>query len=377
MKLPSLFQRVSLLSVIWLLLTNGASAEEKQKVVKAPKMPVSTVSTDFSELPEGWLVGLDRAKRLAADTKRDLFLSFAATDWIPPSIDLEDKVFTRTAFVDAASEHFVLVRLDFPRKRHVQSEDLQKTNMKANLDYYVSAYPTIILADYLGRPYAQTGWRSGELNAETYLKHVMTLREKRLARDRSLQAAEQSVGIEKAKHLSAALKSVDPKLVLRFYDPEFRQVLEVDPDNAAGLGSVLFFERKTKLKIKLNGLAEKKQWEEALTELETFSGKFAKSEEQKQEIAFFKLGSLMQLGRHTEVMIVLDRVIAMAPTSNVGKQAKGLKPELAKQIRIIKERERKANPGVKPKVKLSTPKRLKPKADGKGQSPFKARRKSK
>jgi len=115
---------------------------------------LSGVRTDFSDVPEGWLVGLDRAKVEATKANKDLLLNFSASDWIPQSITWEENVFTKQDFIDAALKDFVLVRLDFPRKRNIQSDALRETNEKAAAYYEIRKYPMVVLADSDGRPYA-------------------------------------------------------------------------------------------------------------------------------------------------------------------------------------------------------------------------------
>ncbi|MGY8687383.1 MAG: hypothetical protein ACKVHP_06565, partial [Verrucomicrobiales bacterium] len=257
----------------------------------------------------------------------------------PPSIELEERVFSKKEFAEAASDDFVLVRLDFPRKLYVQSEDLQKKNLEAVALYEVQSYPTVILTDSKGRPYASTGWKDG-LNVESFMKILAELHESRKQRDTHLANAAKAEGAAKVPHLVKAITGHTPGIVLRFYEPEFREICKLDLENAGGLGSVVFHEASLSMRSKLDGLAEKDDWEGAINVLDEFSKAHAKTTRQKQQIEFFKINGLLQLKRVDEVMPFLDRVIAMDPESAVGKKAKSLKPELKKRIDEAKRLEK-------------------------------------
>ena len=330
---PSLFCLITCvaLGTSWPLV-----AEEKPE----PKPPqAGEVRTDFSDVPEGWLVGLDRAREVARSSGKDMLLDFSASDWVPPSIALEERVFAKKEFAQSASEDFVLVRLDFPRKRNIQSEALKKQNLQAAARYEVQSYPTVVLADSLGRPYAATGWRSG-VNVESFLQLMTQLQEKRRQRDANLAAASKAEGAAKVPFLVKAIEGQAPGIILKFYQPQYRQILQLDPDNAGGLAKVVFYEKSLTMRAQLDELAEKGQWEQALKVLDEFREQHAGTPQQKQQIEFFKINGLLQLERWDDVMPFLNKVIAMDPESAVGKRAASLKPELAERIARAKKRDK-------------------------------------
>ncbi len=303
-------------------------AQEK-RVFDLPDAP--GVKTDFTEVPEGWLVGLDRALKAAEDTGKDLLLNFAGTDWIPQSIDLEERVFSKKEFAEAASKDFILVRLDFPRKLNVQSDELKRKNLEAASKYEIRSYPTIVLTDSKGRPYADTRWKEG-VSVESFLKRLSELREKRAKRDAHWAEAEKLEGAAKVPHIVKFLEGKTPGIILKFYGPEYHLALELDPVDYGGLGPVVFYEKSLAMRLELDALAEENKWEEALNVLDAFKREHAKTNEQKQQIEFYKINGLLHLERWDEVMPFLDSVIAMDPESPAGKKAASIKPELMKRI---------------------------------------------
>lgn len=287
--------------------------------------------TDFSEVPEGWLVGLDRAKEQAVKADKDLLLNFSGSDWIPQSITWEEKVFTNQEFIDAALKDFVLVRLDFPRKRNIQSDALRQTNEKAAAYYEIRRYPKVVLADSDGRPYATIAWEPGH-TSEGFLKILAEKQGARLSRDNALAAAEKVEGVAKVPHLAKALEGQSPNQILRYYREEFNEIVALDPKDAGGLGHVVYYEKTVEMRKRLDALAKENKWEEAMTELDKFAETEAKTKEQKQKVRFWKLQGMLQLKQLDDIMPFLDSIIEMGPDTPVGKKAEELKPELMEGI---------------------------------------------
>lgn len=324
------FRNVVLTGVLATSLAGALADEDPTRRVFKPPV-TGEVVTDFTDLPEGWLVGLERAKQVARSEGKDLLLNFAATDWIPPSIDLEDRVFSKKAFAEAVQDDFVLVRLDFPRKLHIQSDQLKEQNLQAAAEYEVTSYPTVVFADSKGRPYAATGWQAG-LDVETFVGIVRESQAKRKAQDAQFAQAEKLEGKARAAALAKALEPHTSGIILKFYRPEYEEAVTLDPENDGGLRSVVFYEKSLEMRSKLDALAEKDQWEEAIKVLDTFAKEETKTVRERQQIEFFKLNGLLQLGRLDEVVPFLDRIVAMDPESGVGRKAKELKPDLKSRI---------------------------------------------
>ena len=301
---------------------------EKKAEQPAPELDART---DFSEVPDGWLVGLDRAKDLAAESGRDILLNFSGSDWIPPSIELERRVFTKPEFITPALEKFVLVRLDFPRKRHSQSEALQEANLKAAAHYEVRSHPMVVLADPQGRPYSSVDYKTN-LEPELFLKMLVDQQAVRAARDASLEAAEKADGAAKVSHLAKALKELSPNQILRHFRPQFDEIVRLDPDNAGGLSEVVFYEKTVELRKKLDGYADQGKWAEALKELNVFKRAYCKTPQQKQKIDYFRVKSMVELKQYDKIMPLMDKIIEVDPDSVVGKEATKMKPKLMEAI---------------------------------------------
>ena len=181
---------------------------------------------------ELWTENADEAMKAAAKEKKDLFIDFTGSDWCGWCTRLDKEVFSQKAFVDEAPKHFVFLKLDFPRRRKL-SEAIKKQNAEWKSRMPVRGYPTIVLADAAGKPYATTGYRRG--GPEPYLEHLAELRAIKPKRDELLAKAAGAEGIEKAKALDAALSVLAANIVQASYGDVMDEIVKLDADNKAGL----------------------------------------------------------------------------------------------------------------------------------------------
>jgi thioredoxin-related protein len=190
-----------------------------------------------------WLSHLDEAERLSARNGKDLFILFTGTAWCAPCVQFESNVLSRAEFLDS-TEPFVLVKLEFPKSDEELPPRQRNDFMAWRERYGIRAFPTVILADATGRPYAVTGHIG--LGAEEFGRHLRKLREAHDRRDTALLNASKAQGVEKARLLDAAFSAVASAsdesytekrggILVRFYRQQIDQIMDLDPENAAGL----------------------------------------------------------------------------------------------------------------------------------------------
>jgi len=190
-------------------------------------------STQSFAAGEGWTEDYAAAKTQAAEQNKDLLLDFTGSDWCGWCIKLVEEVFSKDEFKTYADDHFVLVELDFPRDKSKISDETQAQNTKLQQQFGVRGFPTIILTDEEGRPYAKTGYQRG--GPEAYVAHLEKLKSIRTQRDEHLAAAKDAEGIEKAKHLHAAMQAVGDDMATQHYKSIVDKIVELDAENEAGL----------------------------------------------------------------------------------------------------------------------------------------------
>ena len=110
---------------------------------------------------EGWSSDFAASMKLAADSKEDLLVDFTGSDWCGWCIKLNKEVFSLEPFKAGVKGKFVLVEVDFPKDKSILSEDTIRQNKELGGKYEVEGYPTILLCDAGGKPYAKTGYQPG------------------------------------------------------------------------------------------------------------------------------------------------------------------------------------------------------------------------
>jgi thioredoxin-related protein len=126
-----------------------------------------------AELP--WIADVAKAKEQAKREKKDLFIDFTGSDWCGWCVRLDREVFKTPAFVAAARDKFVFLYLDFPNSDEAKAKVVdEKMNESLREKYGVQGFPSILLCDADGNPYARTGYQPG--GPEKYLAHIEELR---------------------------------------------------------------------------------------------------------------------------------------------------------------------------------------------------------
>ena len=98
---------------------------------------------------DAWSTDFAGAQKSAKEQNRPMLVNFEGSDWCPPCMMLEKKVFSQKAFLDYAKESLVLVKLDFPRRKE-QAEALKQQNQSLAEKFQVDAFPTVLLLNAAG-----------------------------------------------------------------------------------------------------------------------------------------------------------------------------------------------------------------------------------
>jgi protein disulfide-isomerase len=120
----------------------------------------------------GWHTDLGAAQTKAYAENRIVLINFTGSDWCGWCIRLKDEVFSKPEFAKFASDHLVLVEVDFPRKK--PQTPAQKQANKALADkYFVQGYPTIVLLNSKGDKIGELGYMQG--GPQTFINAVQEL----------------------------------------------------------------------------------------------------------------------------------------------------------------------------------------------------------
>lgn len=204
----------------------------------------------LEEVHVPWVLDFNAAKAQAKRENKHLLINFTGSDWCGWCKKLEGEVFAHKAFLDTATKKYVMVFLDFPRAQELKDKVVDADlNEKLQKDFAVRGFPTIMLANADGHPYARTGYQDG--GPENYLTHLDELRGKSAAVDAIAAAGAEKVTNEQLK---AGFEVLAEQGLLGY--PGYSWVIEkaraVDKDGSLGM------------KAELDRMAEEKALQDAL-----------------------------------------------------------------------------------------------------------------
>jgi thioredoxin-related protein len=206
---------------------------------------------------EGWVTDFEAAKKTATEAKKDLLLDFTGSDWCGWCIKLNEEVFSKEPFKAGTKDKFVMVELDFPQEKELEAK-LKEQNEALQEKFQIEGFPTIMLCDGSGRPYAKTGYQPG--GPEKYVKHLDELQQIRVKRDEAFAKADAAkTDAEKATHLVEGLKVLDEELVESSYVDVLDKISALDKEDSTGF-----------VKARKEAAAKKKAEQEAMANVQTF-----------------------------------------------------------------------------------------------------------
>ena len=281
---------------------------------------------------EGWLVDYEAAKAKASSEKKELLLDFTGSDWCTWCIRLRKEVFEEESFKKAAPEQFVLVELDFPQDSSKQPAAVKAQNEKLRDQFEIEGYPSIILADAEGRPYAKTGYQKG--GAAEYLKHLEELRAKGKARDAAFKRAEGASGLEKAKALSEGLAEVPEGFVPVFYKATLDQIRSLDAADTLGVDARFgLLKDMSALRTALSAKRESGGGEAVRSELDKFFSERPKlGARQKQQTLLEGLKFMAPPKDNRAALKLVEDVVALDKNSQEGKTAEQIRERIEKRM---------------------------------------------
>lgn len=97
-----------------------------------------------------WLTDFAAAQKKAKDEKKLILLDFTGSDWCPPCMKLKKEVLSTKDFLDYAKTNFVLVEVDFPRRKKL-SEQQTQANEALLKKYNIEVFPTIVVVKSDGK----------------------------------------------------------------------------------------------------------------------------------------------------------------------------------------------------------------------------------
>lgn len=119
-----------------------------KKLIASAVFCLAVLSVNASDLK--WLTSLPDAKAQAKAENKLILMEFTGSDWCPPCKKLHSLVIESEAFAEFAKDKYVLVELDFPRRKE-QSAELKAANKALSEEFKVEGFPTVIILDAGGK----------------------------------------------------------------------------------------------------------------------------------------------------------------------------------------------------------------------------------
>ena len=314
-----------LLAAVVFVVGCGESGTEADAAPAAadPSTGSPSLPADAAAHPQ-WTTDIEQAKQAAAADGRALFLYFTGTDWCVPCIVLDKVLLTTEAFEEWADERVVPVLLDFPAPTSDNPTPGQHKELA--LRYGVFGFPTIVMTDPEGRPFATVMVRGIELAFQD-IKAGYANREKR---DIAFAKADAAEGLQAARALDQGLAAVGIVNALEFYSDEVDRIIELDADNEAGLKG-RYQQARTDLKV--DDIVQQAYRHLAQQDLDGAADRIDDalalnpSPGLRQALTAFKGQVRLQQGQKDAGLRLLDEALQIAPDSQIAPQIEQLKQQ--------------------------------------------------
>ncbi len=139
-----------------------------KKVFLITIMFVATISGYAQE----WQTDFSKVKEIASQQQKPIILVFQGSDWCAPCIKLDREVWSTDSFKKYASEHYVMLQANFPRKKkNALSEAQTAANAKLAETYNKKGiFPLVVVLDAKGNVLGKTSYK--KTTPEAYIKEL-------------------------------------------------------------------------------------------------------------------------------------------------------------------------------------------------------------
>jgi len=117
-----------------------------------------------------WQTDFKIAKEIASKEHKKLILVFQGSDWCGPCIKLDKEVWSQDEFKTYAKNNFVMVKVDFPKrkKNKLTAEQQEKNYQLAEIYNKQGFLPRVIILNENGKVLGETGYK--KMTPEKYIK---------------------------------------------------------------------------------------------------------------------------------------------------------------------------------------------------------------
>ncbi len=301
----------------------AAATTSGAEVVDASAPPGEAIHLD-------WITDPAAARQTAAAENKSVFLYFTGTEWCVPCIVLDKRLLTTDAFRQWADTRVVPVLLDFP-KPTPENPDPGGEHTGVAERYGVYGFPTIVMTDPDGRPFATVNFMTTDMaSGDLLLGRMEAGYAIRAARDAAFAKAADAEGLDKARALDEGLAAVGMPTALTFYPDTVDRIIALDPDNAAGLKQRY---EQAYADVRADAIVQESY---DRIQHQDLDGAVAKLDEAlalnpspglRQALTAFKGQIRLEQGKADEANRLLNEALALDPDSEVAPQIRALRDQ--------------------------------------------------
>ena len=278
---------------------------------------------------EGWLTDMDAARKEAAEQEKNLMIEFTGSDWCAPCMQLRANVLTKPDFQQEARKNFVLLELDYPRRKE-QSAEVKAANRKLAEQYGVTSFPTIVFADASGKPFG--GFVGGRPREDVMKAMQDALKNKEALQAAEAEVAKASTDEARAVALMEVFKLAPKDYVDNFYGDVKAEIKKLDKDDKSGLKAAdahadqLKKEQKEVQDYLAGKITATTTPAEALQVVKSYPTRDKLHPETQQELLMMEFGTFLNsTGDVDGAVLILDKVAELKPGTEAGQQAPRIK----------------------------------------------------
>lgn len=126
----------------------------------------------LSAFTQEWSTDINLAKKQAKAEGKAIVLSFQGSDWCAPCIKLDHEIFSNPEFTAFAKDNYVMVKVDFPRKKknRLSKEQQAKNGLLAEKYNPRGYFPHVVVLNANGEVKGELGYK--DISVKEYIKLI-------------------------------------------------------------------------------------------------------------------------------------------------------------------------------------------------------------
>lgn len=111
---------------------------------------------------QDWKYNFENAKKIASEEGKNIVMIFSGSDWCAPCMRLEKNIWQSEEFKKESAEKWVLLKLNFPRKKANQLSEEQTNHNRALAEKYnrEGSFPLVIIMQPDGKILGKLGFKN-------------------------------------------------------------------------------------------------------------------------------------------------------------------------------------------------------------------------